>query len=65
MEVEELIGSWTLLQDDRELLANKTGATRLGFAPLLKFFELEARFPGSASHGDQVQRGHRPELQRS
>ncbi|MDQ6776875.1 MAG: DUF4158 domain-containing protein [Actinomycetota bacterium] len=25
--------------------ANKAGATRLGFALLLKFFELEARFP--------------------
>jgi hypothetical protein len=26
-------------------LANKTGPTRLGFALLKKFFELEARFP--------------------
>lgn len=26
-------------------MANKTGPTRLGFAPLLKFFELEAGFP--------------------
>jgi hypothetical protein len=26
-------------------LANKTGATRLGFAALLKFFESEGRFP--------------------
>lgn len=27
------------------LLANKTGATRLGFAALLKFFEAVGRFP--------------------
>ncbi|MFB7178604.1 DUF4158 domain-containing protein [Streptomyces sp. NPDC056257] len=26
-------------------MANKSGATRLGFSLLLKFFELEARFP--------------------
>jgi hypothetical protein len=41
-------GSWrtgTLDEAEFELLANKTGATRLGFALLLKFFELEARFP--------------------
>jgi len=29
-------------------VGNKTGATRLGFAVLLKFFESEARFPRSA-----------------
>jgi hypothetical protein len=36
---EELIASWTLIDRDRELLANKAGATRLGFALLLRFFE--------------------------
>jgi len=46
---EELVGSWTLVDDDWSLVANKTGATRLGFALLLKFFELEARFPVSAA----------------
>ena len=46
---EELIECWTLLDDDRRLVANKTGATRLGFALLLKFFELEGRFPRSAA----------------
>jgi len=45
MQPEELIASWTLLEVDRDLVADKTGATRLGFAVLLKFFELEARFP--------------------
>jgi hypothetical protein len=42
---EDLIASWTLVEADWRLVANKTGATRLGFALLLKFFELEARFP--------------------
>ena len=42
---EELIASWTLVDRDWELVANKSGATRLGFALLLKFFELEGRFP--------------------
>jgi len=46
---EELIECWTLLDSDRSLVANKTGATRLGFALLLKFFELEARFPRAAA----------------
>jgi hypothetical protein len=30
-------------------LANKTGATRLGFAVLLKFFETDGRFPMDAA----------------
>jgi Domain of unknown function (DUF4158) len=44
---DELAEQWTLLAGERELLANKTGATRLGFAVLLKFFQCEARFPQS------------------
>ncbi len=34
---------------NRERLANKAGATRLGFALMLKSFELEARLPSNAS----------------
>jgi hypothetical protein len=45
---EDLIASWTLVDDDWPLLANKTGATRLGFALLLKFFEVDACFPRHA-----------------
>jgi len=44
---DELIDHWTLLPTERELLANKTGATLLGFAVMLKTFALEGRFPGS------------------
>jgi len=36
---------WILRADDRALLGNKTGATRLGFAVLLKLFQAEGRFP--------------------
>ncbi len=43
--VDELVETWTLDEADLELVRNKTGSTRLGFALLLKFFELEARFP--------------------
>ena len=44
-EAEELIEHWTLNVEELALLGNKTGATRLGFAVLLKFFQKEARFP--------------------
>lgn len=41
----ELTEHWTLLPDEFALLGNKTGATRLGFALLLKAFQLDGRFP--------------------
>lgn len=47
-ETDDLVEYWTLLPPEVELLANKTGATRLGFAVLLKFFQLEMRFPQRA-----------------
>ncbi|WP_280137821.1 hypothetical protein [Actinopolyspora xinjiangensis] len=37
---DELVESWTLVGDDWRLVGNKSGATRLGFALLLKFFEI-------------------------
>ena len=36
---------WTLRAADRALLGNKSGATRLRFAVLLKLFQAEGRFP--------------------
>lgn len=42
---EQLVDEWTLEEGDRELVGNKSGATRLGFALLLKFFQIEGRFP--------------------
>lgn len=42
---EELVDDWAIEPGDRELIGNKTGATRLGFALLLKFFQIEGRIP--------------------
>ncbi|MFI6597272.1 DUF4158 domain-containing protein [Nonomuraea sp. NPDC050536] len=47
-EPEDLIEVWTLLEDDMKRLRNKSGANRLGFALMLKYFEVEARFPETA-----------------
>jgi uncharacterized protein DUF4158 len=44
-ESEDLLAEWSLTQADQELIANKYGATRLGFCLMLKFFEIDARFP--------------------
>ena len=44
-ENEELIEHWILGPWDLAQVGNKTGATRLGFALLLKFFQREGRFP--------------------
>lgn len=44
-EPDELIEQWTLLPADHALLTNKAGATRLGFAILLLYFQHEGRFP--------------------
>jgi hypothetical protein len=45
MDLDELAGHWTLLKDERELIAGKRRATRLGFALLLKFYARAGRFP--------------------
>ncbi|MFD5445735.1 DUF4158 domain-containing protein [Streptomyces tendae] len=44
---------WTLVDGDWELVANKSGPTRLGFCLMLKFFEIEARFPESVEEFPQ------------
>ncbi|MBD2505642.1 Tn3 family transposase [Anabaena azotica] len=43
----ELVECWTLLPNELELIAHKNPQNSLIFALLLKFFELEARFPES------------------
>lgn len=45
MEVDELVEHWTVLEDEQQLVAGKRGATRLGFALLLKFYTQSGRFP--------------------
>ncbi len=43
--VDPVDDRWALRAADRTLIGNKTGATRLGFAVLLKLFAAEGRFP--------------------
>jgi TnpA family transposase len=49
LELDELVEHWTLLEDEQALIAGKRGATRLGFAPLLKFYGGLGRFPRGRS----------------
>ncbi len=46
--IDGLIDPWTLLPAERELLGNKTGATRLSFTVMLKAFQHEGRFSYNA-----------------
>ena len=50
-EPDELIDAWTLTGGDWDLIANKAGVTRLGFAVMLKFYEIEGRFPAYPRRG--------------
>ncbi|MET9423503.1 DUF4158 domain-containing protein [Streptomyces sp. NPDC006540] len=42
---EDVVACWTLMDGDWDLVADKSGPTRLGFGLMLKFFEIEAQFP--------------------
>lgn len=46
-DTEELIENWTLLPAELNLVGNKVGANKIGFAVLLKYFQHFARFPDS------------------
>ena len=43
--LDEVVDHFTLVGDELDLLRNKSGATRLGFAALLKFLLWRGRFP--------------------
>jgi TnpA family transposase len=45
LDLDELVEHWTLLDDEREMIAGKRGPTRLGFALLLKYYTWAGRFP--------------------
>jgi hypothetical protein len=49
MDLNELVEHWTLLDDERELVAGKRGPTRLAFVLLLKFYTRLGRFPRGRS----------------
>jgi hypothetical protein len=38
LDLDELVEHWTLLDDERVLIAGKRGPTRLGFTLLLKVY---------------------------
>ncbi len=55
VDVDELIEFWTLLDEDRVLLAGRRGPTALGFAVLLKHYSRHGRFPrGRSDVADEV-----------
>jgi hypothetical protein len=43
--LDEVVDHYTLVGDEVELVRNKAGATRLGFALALKFLLWQGRFP--------------------
>jgi hypothetical protein len=45
LELDELVEHFTLLPAEVELLGDRSGGSRLGFALLLKYFTLLGRFP--------------------
>jgi hypothetical protein len=47
-ELDDLIASCTLVDADQDLLVRLHGTSRLSFALMLKFFEIEGRFPRRA-----------------
>ena len=47
---QDLIDHWTPFEAEMALLANRTGRGRIGLAVLLKYFQLNGRFP--RRHGD-------------
>ena len=48
-EIPELQEYWTLQPGELNLLTSRNDENRLGFALLLKFFQIEGRFPASKS----------------
>src|SRR4051794_18968919 len=55
---QELVEHWTLTHDECELLRNRTDRSRMGFAVLLKFFQVEGRFPSDSQEVPPAALGH-------
>ena len=55
-ENHELAEHWTINQEEYQLVRQKRGINRLGFALLLKFFQLKRRFPEKRSEIPRVVR---------
>lgn len=55
VDQDELIDAWTIVGDEPSLIGGKRGATRLGFAILLRFYIERGRFPrGRAEIPDEA-----------
>ncbi|MEV5711465.1 DUF4158 domain-containing protein, partial [Actinoallomurus sp. NPDC052274] len=56
MDEDELIEHWTLIGDELDLLAGRTGPSKLALALWLKFFTQHGRFPEGRSelHDDAI-----------
>lgn len=48
-ELDDLIDHFTFAPNEMQLIGNKSGETRIGFAVIFKFFQNEARFPYNKS----------------
>ena len=57
-EPDELIEQFTFIPDEMQQVGNKTGATRLGFAVLFKYFQSEALFPTNRSEVPKAVTGY-------
>lgn len=42
--IDDLVEHWTILEEETLLVSGKRGATRLGFALLLKFYTQHGRY---------------------
>jgi len=53
VEIGDLIEDFTLTPNEMKLISNKTGATRIGFAILLKYFQIKGYFPSGVKEIDK------------
>ena len=56
-EEQELAERWLLTHDEFELVRNRTNRNRLGFAAILKFFQLEGPIPDRAPRAAEGRAG--------
>ena len=58
LDEDEPIEHWTLIGDELDLLAGRTGPSKLGLALWLKFFTAEGRFPAGRAELPDEAVGH-------
>ena len=55
-ENHELVKHWSIDKEEHQRIRQKRGVNRLGFALLLKFFQLKGRFPEKKNEMPRVVR---------